>query len=81
MCFVEFGNNVNKRMATTAANSSTSVILPEQRVTATVEKLNVPCRFYGIGSCRFGEQCRYLHIENDSIPSASNPTNNGDKGK
>lgn len=68
-------------MATTAENLSTSVILPEQRVAATVEKLNVPCRFFGIGNCRFGEHCRFLHLENDSVPSFSNPTNNGDKGK
>lgn len=29
----------------------------------SVEKINVQCRFYGLGACRFGDNCRYLHTE------------------
>lgn len=41
------------------ATSSTS--LQPSTSHHSVEKINVLCRFYGLGSCRFGANCRYLH--------------------
>lgn len=44
------------------ASSSAAVYQPSTS-SHSAEKINVSCRFYGIGACRFGDHCRYLHIE------------------
>jgi E3 ubiquitin-protein ligase makorin len=44
------------------ASSSTAILQPSTS-NHSVEKINVACRFYGLGACRFGDTCRYLHGE------------------
>lgn len=41
--------------------ASSNTLLQPSASNHSVEKINVECRYYGTGTCRFGEQCRYLH--------------------
>ncbi|CRK90669.1 CLUMA_CG004370, isoform A [Clunio marinus] len=51
------------------ASLSTAIFQPSTSQ-HLVEKLNIPCRYYNVGLCRFGDNCRYLHVEeSSSIPT------------
>lgn len=52
-------------MATAVPSTSSLSVIPVSHPTTSsaVEKINVACRFFPIGTCRFNEHCRYLHVD------------------
>lgn len=53
-------------------DASWSKVWPvEPDVSAGTHKIHAPCKWFGQGDCRDGDQCRYLHISPEDPPSES----------
>lgn len=59
--------------------ASSSIILPStsqrEPVISNIDKRNIPCKFYKLGCCHYGNGCRFLHTETQ-ITSTSTDLDN-----
>ena len=44
------------------------------------DKSKKPCKFFQLGTCRFGDGCEHLHV-NDDRPRSASPKGKTSKGK
>lgn len=59
------------------ASSSTATLRPSTSSSYSIERINIPCKFYP--ACRFGNSCRFLHDVVGSATSTNCNNNNNNE--
>jgi hypothetical protein len=60
---VTTGSSVSSSNNNNAQNSSNNSISSTKNSSGSnATKINIPCKYFKVGTCKLGDQCKYLHI-------------------